>query len=236
MSRSDTSAPGRRQRRGRASKDDPPWPRRPLLTALWIPAAAVLLPLGGALGAFGLWLLLPALVLVIAGATGLIYALLSLCRSGALRLASMALVIGPLVAVPLLAMNTAQATVLGMRGVTHPGTVTGIRVVHGKTTSYYCSVRYEDAPGHGSSVDCGTGDTVGERVIVTEDPGGLVDPEFGDASDGGRFDLSLLGLTDASLLGVAGAAAGLGALIHLVRTRAARRPPWPPQPPNPVAR
>ncbi|MEV7774261.1 hypothetical protein [Kitasatospora sp. NPDC086791] len=248
MTRSETSAPGRGRRRGRGKRRgrgteaDPPWPRRPLLTALWIPAAAVLLPIGGALGAFGPWLLVPSLVVVITGLVGLLYALLSLCRSAALRLVAIALVLSPLIGVPLLAMNTAQAAVLGLRGVAHPGTVTGVRVSHGKTTSYSCAVRYEDDPGHGSSVTCGAGDTVGEHVSVTEDPGGLVGPEFTGAATGGRFDLSLLGLSDASLLAVAGTAAGLGALLRLLRTRAAARPPWPPQPPqppqppNPVAR
>ncbi len=131
----------------------------------------------------------------------------------------MALLISPAIGVPLLSMNTAQATVLGLRGVIHPGTVTGVRVSHGKTTTYSCAVRYADVPGRGGSVECGAGDSVGEQVSVTEDPGGLVDPEFTAAATGGRFDLSLVGLSDATLVVVASSVAGLGAALHLVRTR-----------------
>ncbi|WP_030231681.1 hypothetical protein [Streptomyces sp. NRRL S-350] len=210
-----------------------PWPRRPLLTALWIPAAALLLPLGGALGAFGPWLLVPSLVVVLTGFAGLVYAVLSLCQARWLRLLAMALVLAPVIGVPLLSMRTAQATVLGMRGVIHPGTVTGVRVSHGKTTAYHCSVRYEDAPGRGGSLDCGVWDTVGERVSVTEDPGGLVGPEFTAAATGGRFDLAMVGFFDAALVVVATSAAGIGTALHLARTRAACRPPWPPTPGQP---
>ncbi|MER7769186.1 hypothetical protein [Kitasatospora sp. NPDC096140] len=247
MTPSEPPPAGPRGSRGRRvrGKDDPPWPRRPLLTALWIPAAAVLLPLGGALGAFGPWLLVPSLVLVITALIGLLHTLFALCRSGPLRIAAMTLVLAPVLGVPLLSMHTAQATVLGMRGVAHQGTVTGVRVSHGKTTTYRCAVRYEDDPGRGGSVECGAGDAVGEHVGVTEDPGGLVDPEFTAAATGGRADLLLVGFSDAALLVVAGTAAGLGAALHLARTRGTRRPPEPLQPPypptpptpqNPVAR
>ncbi|SOB86245.1 hypothetical protein [Streptomyces sp. 1331.2] len=234
-----TSGPGPdpspRQRRGRGKKDDLPWPRRPLLTALWIPAATLLLPVGGALGAFGPWLLLPSLALVLTGFVGLVYAVFSLCQVGPLRLAALALLLAPAIGVPLLSMSTAQATVLGLHGVAHPGTVTGVRVSHGKTTTYSCAVRYADVPGRGSSVRCGAWDAVGEQVSVTEDPDGLVDPEFTSAATGGRFDLSLVGLSDAALLVVAGSAAGLGAAVHLLRARRAcsLQPPQPPFPPQP---
>lgn len=215
-------APGARRRGGRGGrggKNDTPWPRRPLLTALWIPAAAVLLPLGGALGAFGLWFLLPSLLLVITGLVGLIYALVSLCQSGPLRLVALALLIAPLIGVPLLSMNTAQAAVLSMRGVAHPGTVTEVRVSHGRTTTYSCAVRYEDAPGRGGSVKCGAGDTAGERVSVTEDPGGLVDPEFTDQTANPRFDLTMDGLADLTLLVIATVTAAIGALLHRLQVR-----------------
>ncbi|MFJ8622030.1 hypothetical protein ACIRD3_04215 [Kitasatospora sp. NPDC093550] len=221
--------------RGRGVKDDPPWPRRPLLTALWIPGAAVLLPLVGVLGAFGPWLLVPSVALIIAVLVGLVHALLSLCRSRPLRIVALPFVLAPLIAVPLLSLEATRATVLDLRGVAHPGTVTGVRVSHGRTTTYRCAVRYEDAPGHGGSVTCGAGDTVGERVGVTEDPGGLVEPEFTAAAGSARGDLALAGFFDVVLLVVAGTAAGLGALLHLARGRTARRPPGPPPPRNPLA-
>ncbi|MFH8381495.1 hypothetical protein ACH4E7_11200 [Kitasatospora sp. NPDC018058] len=224
MTRIETPPPGPGARRrggrgGRGGKNDTPWPRRPLLTALWIPAAAVLLPLGGALGAFGLWLLLPSLLLVITGLVGLIYALVSLCQSGPLRLVALPLLIAPLIGVPLLSMSTAQAAVLSMRGVAHPGTVTEVRVSHGKTTTYSCAVRYEDAPGRGGSVKCGAGDTAGERVSVAEDPGGLVDPEFTDQAANPRFDLVMDGLADLTLLVIATVTAAIGALLHRLQVR-----------------
>ncbi|MFG2844648.1 hypothetical protein ACGF12_15960 [Kitasatospora sp. NPDC048296] len=213
---------GRSGRAGRGSqggRNDVPWPKRPLRTALWIPAAAVLLPLGGALGAFGLWFLVPSLLLVITGLVGLLYALVSLCQSGPLRLVALALLLAPLIGVPLLSVNSAQAAVLSMRGVAHPGTVTDVRVSHGKTTTYSCAVRYEDAPGRSGSVRCGAGDSAGERVSVTEDPGGLVDPEFTDQAANPRFDLALDGLADLTLLVIATVVAAVGALLHRLKVR-----------------
>ncbi|MFF2147117.1 hypothetical protein [Kitasatospora sp. NPDC058190] len=212
---------GRSGRAGRGSqggRNDAPWPKHPLRTALWIPAAAVLLPLGGALGAFGLWFLVPSLLLALTGVIGLIYALLSLCQSGPLRLVALALLIAPMIGVPLLSSSTVQATVLSTRGIAHPGTVTEVRVSHGKTTTYRCAVRYEDAPGRSTSVKCGAEDTVGERVSVTEDPGGLVDPEFTDQT-AGRVDLAMTGLSDVTLLVIATAVAAVGALLHRLKVR-----------------
>ncbi|MFI9363034.1 hypothetical protein ACIG5E_18565 [Kitasatospora sp. NPDC053057] len=226
MTHYETSRPGQHRRRGggagkagKAGKNDTPWPRRPLLTALWIPAAAVMLPVGGALGAFGAWFFLPSLALVLTAAIGLIYAVVCLCQSGALRGVALALLLAPLIAVPLMSMNTAQATVLSMRGTPHPGTVTDVTVTHGKGTSYTCVVRYDDAPGHTRSVSCRSGDAAGERVSVTEDPDGLVDPEFTADAENPRFDLAMVGFADVSLLVISGAAAALGALLHLLRKR-----------------
>ncbi|MGW2371062.1 hypothetical protein [Kitasatospora sp. NPDC001683] len=216
---------GKNGRSGKNGKSDSSWPRRPLLTALWIPAAAVLLPLGGALGAFGPWFLLPALALVLPGAIGLIYSVVCLCPTRVLQRVALALLLAPVIAVPMLGLNTAQSTVLSMRGTTHPGTVTDVRVIHGKSTSYSCAVRYDDAPGRTRSVNCGSGDAAGERVSVTEDPDGLVDPEFTAGAENPRFDLAMVGFADVSLLAVSGTAAGLGALLHQVRKRR-----------NPVAR
>ncbi|MFD5467002.1 hypothetical protein ACFWIQ_29875 [Kitasatospora sp. NPDC127059] len=207
-------AGARPEKRG---KNDAPWPRRPLLTALWIPAAAVLMPLGGALGAFGAWFFVPSLALVFAGGIGLIYAVLCLCQSTVLRCLALAPLLAPLLAVPLMSMNTVQSTVLSMRGTTHPGTVAAVRVSHGKTTSYSCAVRYDGAPGRTESVRCGSGDTVGERVSVTEDPDGLVEPEFTDLAENPRFDLAMVGTADASLVVIAGVASGVGALLYLLR-------------------
>ncbi|MGA5820396.1 hypothetical protein ACPC54_21330 [Kitasatospora sp. NPDC094028] len=210
----DPSTPPARRR-----TDDLPWPRRPILAALWIPGAAVLLPLGGAIGAFGLWMLAPALALVLAGLVGLMWAVWSLCPSRLLRRVAMTLLLGPLIAVPLLALNTARATDLSVRGVTHPGEVTGIRVSHGKTTTYSCTVRFTDAPDRSRPVDCGAADTVGERVLVTEDPDNLVDPEFAGAAAAGRFDLTLTLFFDAVLLLIGAACATAGALLRHTRGR-----------------
>ncbi|MGW2250021.1 hypothetical protein ACWCXH_07465 [Kitasatospora sp. NPDC001660] len=220
MTHSESPRPGTGKRRG-GRGSDVPWPKRPLLTALWIPGAAVLLPIGGALGAFGLWTLVPSLALTLTGITGLIMALWALCPSTALRKVSLALLLAPLIAVPLLSMNTAQATVLTIRGVAHPGTVMDIRVIHGKSTTYDCDVRYQDVD-RTRSVDCGAGDTAGEHVSVTEDPGGLVDPEFSDQAAGGRFDLVMAAFFDVTLLAVAATAATVGALIHHHRARRTR--------------
>ncbi|MEU8512788.1 hypothetical protein AB0C76_14530 [Kitasatospora sp. NPDC048722] len=224
MTHSETPRPATGQRRpGRGGRgNDVPWPKRPLLTALWIPAAAVLLPLGGALGAFGLWMLVPSLALVLTGMTGLVVALWGLCPSKALRKISLGLLLAPLVAVPLLSMNTAQATVLTIRGTEHPGTVAGIRVVHGKTTTYDCDVRYDDAPARTHAVDCGAADTAGERVAVTEDPDGLVSPEFSDQAAGGRFDLVMAAFFDTVLVAIAVVTATIGVLVHHHRTRRAQ--------------
>ncbi|MER7842610.1 hypothetical protein ABTZ03_01490 [Kitasatospora sp. NPDC096077] len=201
-------------------KNDAPWPRHPWLTALWIPGAAVLMPLGGALGAFGAWFILPSLVLAFAGAIGLIYALVSLCQSGPLRGAALVLLIAPLIAVPLISMNAVQSAVLSARGTAHQGTVTDITVSHGKGTSYTCAVHYDhDAPERTHSVRCGSLDTVGEQVSVTEDPGGLVEPEFTASAENPRFDVTMVGLADVTLLTVSAGAATLGALLHLLRKR-----------------
>ncbi|MDH6133646.1 hypothetical protein P3T37_003042 [Kitasatospora sp. MAA4] len=205
-----------RQRRG-ARRNDTPYPRRPLLTALWIPAAAVLLPLGGALVAGGTWMLLPALALVLTGAVGLIVALSGLCQSGLLRGVALALIFAPLIAVPLLSMKAAQATVLTLRGTTHPGTVTGVRVIHGRTTSYTCAVRYDGAPARTRSVDCGAGDAAGEQVSVTEDPSGLVEPEFSGAVAAAGATRGLDLFFDAVLLAAGAAAAVLGMLTQYLR-------------------
>ncbi|MFD7449229.1 hypothetical protein [Kitasatospora sp. NPDC059827] len=209
-------AGGRRTPRG---KNDVPWPRRPVLTALWIPAAAVLLPVGGALGAFGPWFILPSLALALTGGAGLIYAVLSLGQSAVVRGLALALLLAPLIAVPLMSLNTTQAAVLSLRGTVHPGTVTGVTVHHGKGTSYSCTVRYDDTPARSRSVSCGSFDAAGERVSVTEDPDGLVDPEFTAAAENPRFDFAMVGVADLSLLLIAGVAAGVGALVHLLRGR-----------------
>ncbi|MEE1788208.1 hypothetical protein PUR71_35725 [Streptomyces sp. SP17BM10] len=216
MTPSESPRPTTGQRsRGRGLRgNDVPWPERPLLTALWIPAAAVLLPLGGALGAFGLWMLVPSLALVLTGAVGLMVALWGLCPSKALRKISMGLLLAPLIAVPLLSMNTAQATVLTIRGTEHPGTVADVRVIHGKTTTYDCDVRYDDAPARTHTVSCGAADTAGEHVAVTEDPGGLVSPEFSDQASGGRFDLVMAAFFDTALVAIAIVTATIGALVH----------------------
>ncbi|MFD8706792.1 hypothetical protein ACFV1W_30025 [Kitasatospora sp. NPDC059648] len=231
MTHDETSRPGRRRGRagrtgesgpgknGKTGKNGTPWPRRPLLTALWIPAAAVLLPLGGALGAFGAWFFVPALALAVTGVIGLIYALMCLCQTKALQTVALLLAIAPVIAVPMMSMNTVQAAVLSVRGTAHPGTVTDVTVIHGKGTSYSCAVRYDDAPGRTRSVACGSGDAAGERVSVTEDPGGLVDPAFTSEAENPRFDLALVGLADVSLLAVTAATAGLGALLQLARRR-----------------
>ncbi|MEV7026888.1 hypothetical protein [Kitasatospora sp. NPDC093558] len=218
MTHSEGSRPNTGQRRAGRGSDDP-WPRRPLLTALWIPAAAVLLPLGGALGAFGLWMLVPSLALTLTGMAGLIAALWGLCPSRALRKISLGLLLAPLIAVPLLSMNTAQATVLTIRGVEHPGTVADVRVIHGKTTTYDCDVRYDDTPGRIHAIGCGAADTAGERVDVTEDPGGLVSPEFSGQASGGRFDLVMAAFFDVALVAIALTTATAGVLIHHHRTR-----------------
>ncbi|MEV7602167.1 hypothetical protein AB0O91_32845 [Kitasatospora sp. NPDC089797] len=205
--------------RGTPKKKDAPWPRRPLLVALWVPAAAVLLPAGGALGALGGWFLLPALAASLAAAVGLIYALVCLCQSAVLRSLALVLLVAPLVAVPLLSANAVQSTVLSLRGTTHRGTVTDITVSHGRTTSYTCSVRYADDPGRTGSVQCGSSDTTGEQVDVTEDPQGLVQPEFSASAGDPHFDLTVTGLTDLALFTGSAVAVSLGALLHLRRGR-----------------
>ncbi|MBV6703001.1 hypothetical protein [Kitasatospora aureofaciens] len=221
MTRDERPGPGAGQRPG-GGRNDIPWPKRPMLTALWIPAAAVLLPVGGALAAFGPWLMVPGLALALTGIIGLIIAVCLLCPTNGLRGAALALVMAPLIAVPLLSMNTAQATVLSMRGTEHAGTVTDVRVSHGKTTTYSCAVRYEDVPGRVRTVSCRAEDTVGEHVSVTEDPGGLVDPEFSDEASGGRVDLVLAAFSDVALVVVAAVAATAGALVHRTRVRRGR--------------
>jgi hypothetical protein len=206
--------------RRRTGKNDMAYPERPLLTAAWIPAAVVLLPLGGALGAFGPWLVAPAVVLSLIGGVGVMYALVSLCPSAVLRRVALGLLLAPLIAVPLLSMHAAQATVLQLQGTDHPGTVTGIRVSQSKSTTYYdCTVRYDGAPAQFHTVDCNKFDTVGERVNVTQDPSGLVGPEFSDAVAGAAANRTLAVFFDAALLVIAGAAAVTGAIVQRVRSR-----------------
>ncbi|MEU4117039.1 hypothetical protein AB0F71_21385 [Kitasatospora sp. NPDC028055] len=71
----------------------------------------------------------------------------------------------------------------------------------------------------------GTTDTAAPAAGVTEDPDGLVDPEFTEAAENPRFDVAMVGVADLSPLLIAGVAAVVDALLHLLRGRR-----------NPVAR
>ncbi|WP_037914280.1 hypothetical protein [Actinacidiphila yeochonensis] len=186
-------------------------PRHPVRVGLGIPVCLVLLPGGGALSAFGGWYAVLGVVLCLFGALWLIAAVTLLCPRPVVRWLALVPLLVPLVAVPVVCADSAQAAVLRSRGVVRHGVVTGVETGTGRTTTYSCEVRYDDPPPSGTRIDCDRGDRVGERVTVLEDPEGRVDPELAkgpvapvpDASDD---DAWLAAIGDLCLLVLAGGA------------------------------
>ena len=217
-----------RRRAGRKRAGDPEHPRRPVLTALSIPVAALLPFAGGVLGPLR-WMLVPSVVLCVVGIVWLLVAVMSLTPSAVLRAVAVALMFAPMIAAPLFAMRASQALVLKTRGVSRPAVVTRIEVHHGKTTTYDCVVRYDSSakPVTGT-VSCGEDDRVGEAVQVVRDPEGWVDPEFDGRVRAARSDTVLAAVSEIALMVSSLSAVAVGTLIHLIgRRRAATgaRPP-----------
>ncbi|AUG79032.1 hypothetical protein CFP65_4278 [Kitasatospora sp. MMS16-BH015] len=210
---------GRTTRRRPVAAGADSYPRRPWLTALWVPAGVLALPAGGALSAFGGWWYLPGLVLVVGGGIGLLTTLVLLGAARVLRALTGTLLIAPLIAVPILSYHATQDTVLAHRGVPHRGTVTQVQVSHGKTTTYRCAVRYEDQPAGTHGVECNEYDHAGEQVRVTADPDGWVEPQFTDLVEGSAVARAFALMAEGGLLAVSLALALLGLLHHAWRTR-----------------
>jgi hypothetical protein len=197
------------------------YPRRPVLTALSVPVAALLPLAGGVLGPLR-WMLVPSIVLCLVGVVWLLIAVMSLSPSAVLRRVAVALVFAPMIATPLCAMQASQALVLQARGVSRSAAVTRIEVRHGKSTTYDCTVRYGgSATPVTDTVSCGAGDRVGEHVVVVRDPGRLVDPEFNWQVSAARADVVFAVVSEIALLVFSVLAVAVGAVVHLVRGRRA---------------
>jgi hypothetical protein len=178
---------------------------------------------GGPLAALGHWVLAPALVLVVGGGLALMVVLTRLCTPTALRALALVLLFPLLLAVPILGIDAVQDTVLAARGVSHQGAVSEVRVVHGKTTTYTCEVRYDDRPDRTHAVTCTDQYHSGDRVQVSEDPAGWVEPQFTDLVQGSSFTRAFALVADAALLVLALAAGLLGLLHHAWASRRAAR-------------
>ncbi|MFE0460615.1 hypothetical protein ACFW1A_15350 [Kitasatospora sp. NPDC058965] len=209
-----------RSTRRPAARPRSDYPRRPWLTALWIPVTVLALPVGGGVMAFGGWLMVPGLVLLIGGAVGLISTMTLLCAAPALRWVALLLLFAPLIGVPILAMHATQDSVLAARGTAHRATVTRVTVSRGKTTTYRCTVRYDDQPDRTRTVDdCSAYDTAGERTEVTDDPGGWVGPRFTVDVEGSGFTRTMTLFFTACLLAVATVLGAAGILLHALAAR-----------------
>ncbi|MES4908841.1 MULTISPECIES: hypothetical protein [unclassified Streptomyces] len=197
------------------------YPRRPVLTALSVPIAALLPLVGGVLGPLR-WMLVPSIVLCLVGTVWLLVAVTSLSPSRVLRRVAMALMFAPMIAAPLCAMQASQALVLQTRGVSRPALITRIEVHHGKSTTYGCTVRYDgSAKPVADAITCSGDDRVGDRVQVVRDPGGLVDPEFDRRVRAARIDVVLAVVSEIALMVCSVSAVAVGALIHIVSRRRA---------------
>ncbi|MEX2970487.1 hypothetical protein [Streptomyces sp. C184] len=164
-------------------------PRRtagPGRTALLIPAAALLVLVGGVLGSFS-WMLVPSCVLCLAGGIWLIGAATRPLPGRALNQLMMALLAVPAVATAVLAADASQGFVLETRGEVRSGEVVRVVEHHGKNTSYECVLHYRGATKAPGSLDCSKSDRVGDTVQVAWDPGGLVRPDFAEAKGTYRF-------------------------------------------------
>ncbi len=213
------------KRSGREQREsDPEYPRRPVLTALSVPVAALLSFVGGVLGPLS-GMVVPAVALMMGGAIWLAWAVLSLCPSRVLRVVAMVLMIAPMFAAPLCAMDASRALVLQARGVSRPAVITRITVHHVKSTTYDCTVRYgSSAKAATDAVGCGDDDRVGDHVKVVRDPGELVAPEFDGRVRASRAEVGLAAGWEAALLTVSASAVAVGAVVRLVsRSRAATR-------------
>lgn len=209
------------KRAGRKRAGDWEYPRRPVLTALSVPVAALLPLVGGVLGPLR-WMLVPSIVLCLAGVIWLMVAVMSLSPSAVLRRVALALMFAPMIATPLCAMKASQALVLQSRGVSRPAAITRIEVHHGKSTTYDCTVRYDgSATPATDTVSCGAEDRVGEHVLVVRDPGGLVDPEFDWQVGAARADVAFAAMSEIALMVFSVLAVAVGAVIHIVGRRRA---------------
>ncbi|MFF7357357.1 hypothetical protein ACFZA1_32735 [Streptomyces filipinensis] len=209
------------RRAGRKRAGDLEYPRRPVLTALSVPVAALLPLVGGALGPLR-WMLVPSILLCLVGIVWLLVAVMSLSPSVVLRRVALALVFAPMITTPLCAMQASQALVLQARGVSRSAVITRIEVHHGKSTTYDCTVRYEGAATTAvDAVSCGEDDRVGDRVQVVRDPGGLVDPEFDTQVRAARADVVFAVGSEIALMAFSVSAVAIGAVIRTVRHRRA---------------
>ncbi|MGV4988494.1 hypothetical protein ACVB8X_35355 [Streptomyces sp. NRAIS4] len=209
------------KRAGRKRAGDLEYPRRPVLTALSVPVAALLPLVGGVLGPLR-WMLVPSIVLCLVGVVWLLVAVMSLSPSAVLRKLALTLMFAPMIATPLCAMQASQALVLQARGVSRPAVITRNEVHHGKSTTYDCTVRYDGsatlAP---DAVSCGTDDRVGDRVQVVRDPAGLVDPEFEWQVRAAQADVVFAVMSEIALMVSSVLAVAVGAVVHVVGRRSA---------------
>ncbi|MFI1076268.1 hypothetical protein [Streptomyces puniciscabiei] len=209
------------KRAGRKRAGDLEYPRRPVLTALSVPAAALLPVVGGVLGPLR-WMLVPSIVLCLVGIVWLLVAVMSLSPSAVLRRVALALMFAPMIATPLFAMQASQALILQTRGVPRPAVITRIEVHHGKSTTHDCTVRYDgSANPTADAISCDADDRVGDRVQVVRDPGGLVDPEFDSRVRAAQADVTLAVVSEIALMVLSVSAVAVGAVIHIVGQRRA---------------
>ncbi|KIZ16495.1 hypothetical protein SNA_19415 [Streptomyces natalensis ATCC 27448] len=169
------------------------------------------------------WMLVPSLVLGMAGGTWLIVVVPGLLPDGALSRLMVTLLVVPAVAAAVLAANASQGFVLELRGEVRSGVVARVIEHHGKTTSYECVIRYRGATDAPGSLNCGTSDHVGDAVQVAWDPGGLVEPDFAEADGTYRFFAILAMVSEIALVLLGEFTVALAVTLHAARKAAAAR-------------
>ncbi|ARF52988.1 hypothetical protein [Streptomyces gilvosporeus] len=190
--------------------------------ALLIPLAALMVLASGVLWPLR-WMLVPSLVLGVAGGTWLIVVVPGLLPHGALSRLMVTLLVVPAVAAAVLAANASQGFVLELRGEVRSGVVARVVEHHGKTTSYECVIRYRGATEAPGRLNCSNSYHVGDAVQVAWDPGGLVEPDFAEAKGTYRFFATLAMVSEIALVLLGEFTVVAGVTLHAARRVAAAR-------------
>ncbi|MYT33931.1 MULTISPECIES: DUF3592 domain-containing protein [unclassified Streptomyces] len=185
-----------------------------MLATLSIPLCAILILAGGALMAFPWWMAVPGFLLFFAGFLGFVFAVIALCPSAVLRGIVCVLLFVPMLATAPSGTEAAQAAVLTARGVATAGTIVRIKESHGKTTTYRCTVHYNDRVEGPGYVRCGKDDRVGDRVRVLQDPEEMVDPHFDRGAGWARREVSFAVSSGAALLVISLPCVAIGAVLR----------------------
>ncbi|WP_438490805.1 hypothetical protein [Streptomyces sp. S186] len=125
-----------------------------------------------------------------------------------------------LLAVPVIASDSAGAVVLRERGVTRSGVVTAVTPWRGKVTEYLCTVREDNPVQRPDTVFCEHDDRPGEQVNVVRDPKAMVRPQLATSVEEDQVEAAFAVAGAIWLLVVAVSAAALGATVRPSQLRA----------------